>query len=467
MRPLEDLRIIAVEQYGAGPFGSVHLADLGAEVIKIEDPRAGGDVGRYVPPYAEDEDSLFFETFNRNKRSVSPRLWHRRRARASSRNSSRSPTSSTPTCAATCRRSCASGTTTSAPQPAHRVRVADRVRDDRAAREEPGYDYVLQGLAGWMELTGEPDGPPTKSGLSLVDYSGGFVAAISLLAGVHAARRDGVGMDCDVSLYDTAVGDADLSRRRGTSTPGSSRSARTTRPTRRSCRSRRSRPRTAGWSSAARRRSSGPGCAGSSASPEWPRPARRSRPSPAGGEHGGDLVAGLEASSRQKTVGDWLDAALRRPSIPCGPVNDVGAALADEHTAARNARGHHRPPPLRHGPAARVPGAGRRRDAHLPPGTAAQRGPRTTSPEESWAWTRSRWWRCGRPARSAMPSRHTARTPPTPLTASTPQPVTMIAEELAEWGRATSKCRPRSGPQRCGTCSTGSERRWVGCAPAR
>ena len=71
MRPLEDVRIIAVEQYGAGPFGSVHLADLGAEVIKIEDPRVGGDVGRYVPPYAEGEDSLFFETFNRNKRSLS------------------------------------------------------------------------------------------------------------------------------------------------------------------------------------------------------------------------------------------------------------------------------------------------------------------------------------------------------------------------------------------------------------
>jgi crotonobetainyl-CoA:carnitine CoA-transferase CaiB-like acyl-CoA transferase len=70
---------------------------------------------------------------------------------------------------------------------------------------EPGYDYILQGIAGWMSITGEPDGPPTKSGLSLVDYCGGLVAAISLLAGVHAARRDGVGMDCDVSLFDTAL----------------------------------------------------------------------------------------------------------------------------------------------------------------------------------------------------------------------------------------------------------------------
>ena len=51
MKTLEDVRIIALEQYGAGPFGSVHLADLGAEVIKIEDPRTKGDVGRYVPPF--------------------------------------------------------------------------------------------------------------------------------------------------------------------------------------------------------------------------------------------------------------------------------------------------------------------------------------------------------------------------------------------------------------------------------
>ena len=70
---------------------------------------------------------------------------------------------------------------------------------------EPGYDYVLQGMAGWMDVTGEPDGPPTKSGLSVVDYSGGLVAAISILAALHAARRDGVGTDCDVSLFDTAI----------------------------------------------------------------------------------------------------------------------------------------------------------------------------------------------------------------------------------------------------------------------
>jgi crotonobetainyl-CoA:carnitine CoA-transferase CaiB-like acyl-CoA transferase len=72
-------------------------------------------------------------------------------------------------------------------------------------RAEPAYDYVLQALTGWMALTGEPDGPPVKSGLSLVDFSGGYVSALALVAGVWRARRDGVGCDCDTSLFETAL----------------------------------------------------------------------------------------------------------------------------------------------------------------------------------------------------------------------------------------------------------------------
>ena len=70
MKPLDDIRILSLEQYGAGPFGSLHLADLGAEIIKIEDPNFKGDVGRYVPPFNEGTDSLFHETFNRGKKSI-------------------------------------------------------------------------------------------------------------------------------------------------------------------------------------------------------------------------------------------------------------------------------------------------------------------------------------------------------------------------------------------------------------
>ena len=68
--PLSGVRIVAVEQYGAGPFGSLYLADLGADVIKVEDPGTGGDVARYIPPGQSGTDSLFFEAFNRGKRSI-------------------------------------------------------------------------------------------------------------------------------------------------------------------------------------------------------------------------------------------------------------------------------------------------------------------------------------------------------------------------------------------------------------
>ena len=205
MLPLQDVRIIAVEQYGAGPFGSLLLADLGAEVIKIEDPRTGGDVGRYVPPFQEGEDSLFFETFNRNKLSLSLDV-------------AGAPGRSVLEDLVRVSDAVYSNLRGDVPEQL-RLRYQDlKAVNPRVVcvslsgfgmtgprRHEPAYDYVLQGIAGWMSLTGEPDGPPTKSGLSMVDFSGGMVAALALLAGVHAARRDGVGMDCDTSLFDTAI----------------------------------------------------------------------------------------------------------------------------------------------------------------------------------------------------------------------------------------------------------------------
>jgi crotonobetainyl-CoA:carnitine CoA-transferase CaiB-like acyl-CoA transferase len=203
--PLADVRIIAVEQYGAGPWGSLQLADLGAEVIKVEDPQSGGDVGRYVPPFQEDEDSLFFETFNRNKKSVSLDLRAPRGREVFE---------------ALVTKADAVYSNLRGDQPARLRLTYDDLRainprivccslsgfgmsGPRAG--EAGYDYIMQAMAGWMSLTGDPDGPPTKSGLSLVDLAGGYVAAIALLSGLWRARRDGVGCDCDISLYETAL----------------------------------------------------------------------------------------------------------------------------------------------------------------------------------------------------------------------------------------------------------------------
>ena len=73
---LNGIRILAIEQFGAGPFGTLHLADLGAEVIKIEDPATGGDISRVMPPHTIEGDSLYFQSFNRNKRSLTLDLKH-------------------------------------------------------------------------------------------------------------------------------------------------------------------------------------------------------------------------------------------------------------------------------------------------------------------------------------------------------------------------------------------------------
>jgi crotonobetainyl-CoA:carnitine CoA-transferase CaiB-like acyl-CoA transferase len=332
MRPLEDVRIIALEQFGAGPFGSVHLADLGAEVIKVEDPSTGGDIGRYVPPFAEGEDSLFFETFNRNKRSIALDL------------------------------STAAGRQVFEDL----VRVADAVysnlRGDVPAKigirykdlkhlnrrivccsltgfgmsgprqSEPGYDYILQAITGWMSLTGEPEGPPAKSGLSLVDYSGGLVAALALVTGLHAARRDGVGGDCDTSLYDTAI--SLLTYPAVWHLNAGFEPARTSHSSHPSLVPFQAFETVDGWIVV--------GCAKEKF---WQRLAAAiERPDlleddrfasfAARSAHAEELLGILEPVFAERPTEDWL-SILKAAGVPCGAVNDVAGALSDAQTVAR------------------------------------------------------------------------------------------------------------------------------------
>lgn len=203
--PLSDVRIIAIEQYGAGPFGSGHLADLGAEVIKIENPTQDGDVGRKVPPFQEGNDSLFFESVNRNKRSIDLDITQKAGREVFEDLVSVSDAVFSNLRGDVPEQLRITYDHLSVVNPAIVCASLSGFGMTGPRRADPGYDYILQAMTGWMSVTGEPDGPPTKSGLSLVDWCGGYVAAISILAGIHAARRDGIGMDCDLSLYDTAV----------------------------------------------------------------------------------------------------------------------------------------------------------------------------------------------------------------------------------------------------------------------
>jgi crotonobetainyl-CoA:carnitine CoA-transferase CaiB-like acyl-CoA transferase len=206
MLPLAGVRIIAIEQYGAGPFGSMLLGDLGADIIKIENPKEGGDVGRSVGPhFFGPDDSHFFQAFNRNKRSLtlnlkSPearRVLHDlvRSADATLDNLRGDQTASL-------------GVNFDALKQANPKIVCAHItaygrEGSRAAW--PGYDYLAQAEAGYLSLTGEPDGPPSRFGLSIVDQMAGLYAAFALLAGLTSARATGVGRDIDVSLFDAAL----------------------------------------------------------------------------------------------------------------------------------------------------------------------------------------------------------------------------------------------------------------------
>ncbi|HEY5637721.1 MAG TPA: CoA transferase [Burkholderiales bacterium] len=205
MHPLDGIRILAVEQYGAGPFGSAHLADLGAEVIKIE-TRDGGDMSRGVGPFhLGDDDSHFFQSLNRNKKSITLDLKHPQGREVLLRLAAKADALMGNLRGDQPEKLGLTYAQLAAANPKIVCGHLSAYGRDGARRHWPGYDYLMQAEAGYLSLTGEPDGPPARMGLSVVDYATGTLCALGLLAGILEARRTGRGRDIDVSLYDVAM----------------------------------------------------------------------------------------------------------------------------------------------------------------------------------------------------------------------------------------------------------------------
>lgn len=201
--PLDGVRILAVSLFGAGPYSTMILAELGAEIIKIEDPSVGGDVSRTVPPYAIEHDSLYFQSLNRNKKSltltlktkegreiielagVSQAVFNNLRgdqvAKLGLNYASLKHANPKIVCCSL------TGFGTTGPQ-----------------ASEPSYDYLMQAYAGYMSLTGDPQGPPVACGVSVIDHAAGYVTVLGLVAAIYAAEKTGEGRDVEVSLIDTA-----------------------------------------------------------------------------------------------------------------------------------------------------------------------------------------------------------------------------------------------------------------------
>ncbi len=206
MRPLEGMRVVTVEQFGAAPYGTMLLAELGAEVIKVENAETGGDPSRSVGPHMlGPADSQYFQAWNLGKRSVTLDIKSpegRRQLEALVRtadavvNNLRGnlpaklgldyPTLKQVNPSVVC------------------LHISAYGRDNERA-SWPGYDYLMQAEVGLMSLTGEPDGPPARVGASLVDTMTGMVGMIGLLSAVLRARQTGIGCDVDTCLFDVAM----------------------------------------------------------------------------------------------------------------------------------------------------------------------------------------------------------------------------------------------------------------------
>jgi crotonobetainyl-CoA:carnitine CoA-transferase CaiB-like acyl-CoA transferase len=203
--PLTGYRVLSAEQYGAGPYGTMFLAQMGAEVIKIEPPGVGDTARAVGPHFLREGESVYFQAFNLNKKSLTLDL-RSERGQAIFRRLA----GGAHAVANNLRGDLAAklGLTYDALKDVNPALVCAHLsaygRDNERARW-PGYDYLMQAEAGFLQLTGEPDGLPTRFGLSMVDFITGTIMAIGLLGALVDAQRSGTGRDVDVDLLSAAL----------------------------------------------------------------------------------------------------------------------------------------------------------------------------------------------------------------------------------------------------------------------
>ena len=204
--PLDGIRVLTCENFGAGPFGSMYLADLGADVIKVENAEAGGDATRNMGPhFLGPNDSHFFQTFNLNKKSLLLNL-----KVAAGQEAFRRVVATADVVMNNLRgdqpeKLGLDYATLSTINPKIVCAHLSAYGRNNERKGWPGYDYLMQAEAGYLHLTGEPGSPPARMGLSIIDFMTGITTALGILAALIGVGRTGKGRDVDVSLFDVAL----------------------------------------------------------------------------------------------------------------------------------------------------------------------------------------------------------------------------------------------------------------------
>ena len=329
--PLEGMRVLDVTQMMAGPFCTMLLADMGAEVVKVEKPDGGDDIRRAGPPFINGESAAFL-AINRNKRSIVLDL-------------------KTDEGASVVRRMArGADVLVQNMRPGAMVRLGLGYEDLHALnpaliyctitgfgatgpyRDRPGFDLVAQGMSGLMSITGVPGGPPTRNGVPLADLNAGIYAAFGVLSAYVNRLKTGEGQHVDTSLLVGGIAftiwESAIFFASGRA-PGPQGSGH---------------PLTAPYQAFAAE--DGHVMVGAANQANWERLCRaidrrdlledrRFATNAARMENLDPLVATLQQTFGTESTDHWL-RVLGDAGVPCGPINDLAEVYADPQVKARD-----------------------------------------------------------------------------------------------------------------------------------
>lgn len=204
VRPLESIKILDLSRALAGPYCTMMLADMGAEIIKVEMPGRGDDSRSWGPPFVEGE-SAYFMSVNRNKKSITLNLKSEKSKEIIKKLIKRADVIVENFRPGTMDKLGLSYEKVTELNPEIIFASISGFGQDGPYRLLPGFDQVLQGMGGLMSITGEPGGPPIKVGIAVADIAGGMFAAYGIMIALFSRQLTGKGQLVDVSLLDSQV----------------------------------------------------------------------------------------------------------------------------------------------------------------------------------------------------------------------------------------------------------------------
>ena len=332
--PLAGVRVLDFSRVLAGPLCTMLLADLGADVIKVEDPAHGDDTRQWGPPWAgsgTDATSAYFLSVNRNKRSLTLNLKSDAGRDIARRLAAQSQIVVENFKPGQMARFGLGYDDLSALNPALVYCSITGFGQTGPYADRPGYDFVIQGMSGLMSVTGPVEGPPYKVGVALADVIAGQYALSSVLAALRHAERTGQGQQVDVALLDTQL--AALVNVASNTLVSGKTAARYGNEHANIVPYQSFRAADGEFTVAVGNDRQFAALCRLLGQPDWASDPRFAT-NPQRVHNRQTLIPLLQAAFLARPVETWVEALLAL-GIPCGPINSVAAALEDPHVQAR------------------------------------------------------------------------------------------------------------------------------------